>query len=170
MKKLFPILAAILLLQGCSALPVKPSAPPPPPSAFTANVAVTYGEYEITAIFTQNSIGSYILKMLTPATLEPLAIAFEGGVCTVTYDDLKFETDLKRFPQTGFGALLIEVLEDIADNTEIGTSYSEGIWTYSGSNDSGSFILTQDNATGAWLALEIESAQLKIAFSDFTSK
>ena len=167
MKRLVPLLTAIILLQGCAIFSKQPSAPPAPPTAFTADIAVTYGEYEVTAFFTQNSINSYIIKMLTPATLEPLAIAFENNACTVTYDDLKFETDLKRFPQTAFGAVMIDALSSIAKSANITSTYSDGIWTYNGTSDAGSFVLTQDNETGAWLTLNVESAQLKITFSNF---
>lgn len=169
MKKIIPLLAAILLLAGCNSLPVPPDSPPLPPVAFTADAAVTYGEYEMTANFTQNSYESFKLKMLTPSALEPLAITFEGGVCSVTYDDLKFETDLTRFPQTAFGTVLIDTLKSIAADAEVTKSYSDGVWTYSGTTDAGDFILTQSNDTGAWLTLDIESAQLKIVFSNFTT-
>ena len=167
MKKLLPFLAAILLLQGWSAVQKQPSSPPPIPAAFTADIAVTFGDYAVTALFTQNSFSDFKLKMLTPPSLEPLEISFLNDSCTVTYDNLKFETDLKRFPQTAFGSLLTDALGAAASSTDINISYADGIWTYTGTGSAGDFIFTQDNATGAWLTLTIESAQLKIVFSNF---
>ena len=170
MKKAFCIFAAMILIfaSGCEKPDVTQSkAPPPIPEAFTANLKIVYGETAMTALFTQKSFVDFTLQMLTPEILSPLALGYNDGICTVTYDGLKFETDLNRFPQVTFGALLTETITSIKDGIDVQTTYSDGIWTYKGTGERGVFVLTSDGETGAWLELSIEGAQLHVVFSDF---
>lgn len=170
MKKAFSVFAALILIfaAGCENQTITESKTPPPiPEAFTANLRIIYGDTATTAAFTQKSFEEYEVKMLTPEILSPLVLAYSGGVCTVTYDGLKFETDLNRFPQVAFGALLTESIANIREGIDIQTTYADGIWTYKGTGERGVFVLTRDAETGAWLELSIEGAQLQVIFSEF---
>ncbi len=121
----------------------------------------------MTAVFTQNSAEDFEIRFLTPEVLSPLSIAYKSGVCSVTYDDLSFETDLNRFPQTEMGTILTDAISDAVQGIDIQTTYSEGIWTYKGTGERGVFTLTRDAETGAWLELTVDGAQLNIKFFDF---
>ena len=170
MKKAFSVFAALLvfLAAGCEKQRIsEPEAPPPPPESFTSNLRISYADTEMTAAFTQKSFEEYELRMLTPEILSPLALSYKDGACTVTYDGLKFETDLNRFPQVSFGALLTETILLIKDGIDIQTTYSDGIRTYKGTGERGIFIVTRNEETGAWLELSVEGAQLHIVFTDF---
>ncbi len=170
MKRIFSVFAALILLlaAGCENQKATESAAPPPiPEAFSASLKIVYGDAVMTAALTQKSFEEFALQMLTPEILSPLSLGYKGGICTVTYDGLKFETDLNRFPQVTFGALLTEAISDIRDGINVQTTFSDGIWTYKGSGERGVFVLTRDAGSGAWLELSIEGAQLHIVFSDF---
>lgn len=170
MKKAFSVFAALLLIfaAGCENQKANdPKAPPPLPQAFSSNLRISYANTEMTAVFTQKSFEEYELRMLTPEILSPLSLNYKSGVCTVTYDGLKFETDLNRFPQVSFGALLTETLSLIKDGIDIQTTYSDGIRTYKGTGERGVFVITRNEETGAWLELSIEGAKLHAVFTDF---
>lgn len=170
MKKAFCIFAALLLIfaAGCENRGVtETKSPPPVPEAFTSNLKIVYGEAVMTAAFSQKSFNDFEFRMLTPEILSPLALGYKDGICTVTYDGLKFETDLNRFPQVSFGALLTDTISDIRDGINVQTTYADGVWTYKGTGERGVFELTRDAASGAWLELSIEGAQLHVTFSDF---
>lgn len=170
MKKAFSVFAALILIfaAGCENQKITETKTPPPlPEAFTANLKIVYGETAMTAAFTQKSFEEYEVKMLTPEILSPLILTYSNGVCTVTYDGLKFETDLNRFPQVSFGALLTESVANIREGIDVQTTYTDGIWTYKGTGERGVFVLTRDAETGAWLELSIEGAQLHVIFSEF---
>lgn len=172
MKRAFSVFAALLLLiaAGCEKQSISKDAPPPVPTSFTANIKAVYGDTEMTALFTQKSADSFEIQMLSPEILKPLALSYASDICTVTYDGLKFETDLTRFPQTAFGALLTQSLTDTAQGIDVQKTYADGIWTYTGTGERGVFVLTRNAETGAWLELEIEGAQLHVVFSDFVIK
>lgn len=170
MKKAFCVFAALMMLfaAGCENQGVSEAkSPPPVPETFTSNLKIVYGETVMTAAFSQKSFEEYELKMLTPEILSPLTLGYKDGLCKVTYDGLKFETDLNRFPQVSFGALLSEAISSIKDGIDVQTTYENGIWTYKGAGERGVFELTRNAETGAWLELSIEGAQLHIIFSDF---
>lgn len=171
MKRAFSILAAFvfLLAAGCEKQRIDETTPPAAPTAFTANLNVTFGDTEMTAKLTQNSPDSFEIQMLSPEIMESLALTYANGACTVTYDGLKFETDLSRFPQAEFGALVTQTLSDIAQDMNIQKTYSEGIWTYKGTGERGGFSLTQSGETGAWLELTVDGADLRVVFNDFTT-
>lgn len=171
MKKAFSVFAALIILfaAGCENQKISESkAPPALPESFTSNLKITYGDTAMTAVFTQKTAGEYEVGILTPEILSPLTLAYANGVCTVTYDGLNFETDLNRFPQVSFGALLSETITCIKDGIDIQSTYSDGIWTYKGTGERGVFVITRDAETGAWIELSIEGAQLHVVFSDFS--
>lgn len=169
MKKAFSVFAVSLLLltAGCSKRETPQTSPPAAPSAFTANIAVAYGDTEMTAAFTQKAAGDYEIGFLTPEALAPLSLAYRNGVCAVTYGDLSFETDLDRFPQVEMGTVLTDALSDVIEGIDVQTTYSDGIWTYTGTGERGAFTLTRDGETGAWLEFSADGAQLSVKFSDF---
>lgn len=170
MKKVFSVFAALIMLlaAGCENQKITESQTPPPiPEAFSSNLKIVYGDTSMTAAFTQKSFEEFEFRMLTPEILSPLALGYKGGICTVTYDGLKFETDLNRFPQVTFGTLLTEAISNIRDGIDVQTTFSEGIWTYKGTGERGVFVLTRDAESGAWLELSIEGAQLHVVFSEF---
>ncbi len=170
MKKAFWIFAALMLLlaAGCEKQEQKESTPPPPPTAFTAKLDVAFNGTAMTAELKQISAEEYEIQILTPEILNSLNLRYTDGICTVTYDGLKFETDLSRFPQAEFGALLTQTLTDVIQGINIQKTYSDGTWTYHGTGERGSFALTANGETGAWLSLSIDGAELKADFSEFT--
>lgn len=160
----------MIFAAGCENQKITESKTPPPiPEAFTANLKIVYGDSVITAAFTQKSFDEFSLQMLTPEILSPLALSYNNEICTVTYDGLKFETDLNRFPQVAFGTLLTESISNIRDCVDVQITYSDGIWTYKGTGERGIFVITRDAQSGAWLELSIEGAQLHVIFSDFST-
>ena len=174
MKKALSVAASIIILAlafaGCEKQLIGEKAPPPLPESFSANVEAVFDTTAITAEFVQKSLDEFSVKILSPEILTPLTVNFENGACTVIYDGLEFKSDLSRFPQTEFGRLLIQALSDIRTDLDITKTYSEGIWTYSGSSERGIFLLKRDGETGAFTEFEIEGASLHIVFKDFKTE
>lgn len=170
MKKVFSVFAALFIIfaAGCENQKITETQTPPPiPEAFSSNLKIVYGESVMTAAFVQKSFEEFELQMLSPEILSPLHLGYKSGICAVTYDGLKFETDLNRFPQVTFGALLTEAISSIRDGIDVQTTFSDGTWTYKGTGERGVFVLTRDAESGALLELSIEGAQLHVVFSDF---
>ncbi len=169
MKKAFSLFAAIFLIfaAGCEKQKSSAPTPPPAPTAFTSNLTAVYGDTEMTALLTQNAAEDFSLQFLTPEALAPLSVEYKNGACKVTYDGLMFETDLNRFPQTEIGALLVNALSDAVQGMNLQTSFADGIWTYTGTGERGTFTLTRNGETGEWLEFAADGANLKITFSDF---
>ncbi|MBQ3006276.1 MAG: hypothetical protein IJD78_01815 [Clostridia bacterium] len=170
MKKAISVFAALLLIiaAGCENQRIHETKEPPSlPETFTSKLGVSYAGTEMTAVLTQKSSEEYELRMLTPEILSPLALVYKDGVCTVTYDGLSFETDLNRFPQVSFGALLTETLSALRDGIDIQTTYSDGIQTFRGTGERGIFVITRNAETGAFIELTVEGADLHVVFTDF---
>ncbi len=171
MKRAFSVFAVILLLlaAGCEKTKKEKTLPPVPPNMFSSNLEITFADTTMTAKIAKKSADEFEIQMLSPEIMESLALTYKGGICTVTYDGLRFETDLSRFPQSEFGALLTQALFDISQDIDIQKTYSNGIWTYKGNGERGVFVLTQSAETGAWLELSIEGAKLRVIFKDFNA-
>ena len=169
MKKAFALLAAVALLMtaGCRKAATTPGTPPTAPARFSANVKAVFGEAEMTAVLTRSGETDYSLKILTPEILAPLTLHYTDGKCEVEYDELKFETDLTRFPQTEFGALLTGAMTSVCDGIDITSACADGVWTYTGTSERGVFTLTQSAESGEWLEFSVEGALLHVTFSDF---
>lgn len=169
MKRFCAVIAVLLLIisAGCKKEENIQKETVSPPSVYSANLDISFRESKMTAKLTKHSSQKYEVQMLSPEIMTPLNLIFENGVCTVSYDGLKFETDLKRFPQSEFGALLTQALIDV-DNGIITKNISEnGLTTYRGITDYGDFILIQDAKTGLWKEFSIDGASLKIIFSNY---
>lgn len=171
MKKAFSLFAAFLILfaAGCEKQ-TNPQTPPPLPSAFTANLDVSFNNISMTAVLTKNASDDYTVRMLTPEILSPLVLNYKNSGCEVTYDGLKFETDLNRFPQTEFGGLLTNALSDIEHGIDVETMISDGIVTYKGNGERGIYTITRNLKTGEILELSVEGAQLHAVFSEYKEK
>lgn len=169
MKRVCSFVAVLLLIiaAGCQKQEDNKTKSAPIPSVYSAKLDVTFGEIKMTAKLTKHSAEKYEIQMLTPEIMQPLNLIYENGTCTVTYDGLTFETDLKRFPQAEFGALLTHALSDASGNVAITTEYSDKAAIYKGVSDYGDFILIQDYETGLWKEFKIEGASLHIVFSDY---
>lgn len=174
MKKALSVAAAVLIFMftaaGCEKQIIGEKTPPPLPESFSANVEAVFDTTAITADFVQKSQDEFSVKILSPEILTPLTVEYKSGVCTLNYDGLDFKTDLSRFPQAEFGKLIIQAISDIRADIDITKTYSEGIWTYSGSSERGVFVLTRDAETGAFIEFEIEGASLHIVFKDFKTE
>ncbi len=169
MKKFCAVIAVLLLIisAGCKKEENYQQNSAPPPSVYSAKLDISFKETKMTAKLNKHSSEKYEVQMLSPEIMTPLHLIYENGICTVSYDGLTFETDLKRFPQAEFGALLTQALTDI-DGGIITKNFSEdGTVTYKGITDYGDFLLTQDAETGLWKEFSIGGASLRIIFSEY---
>lgn len=157
----------MILAAGCEKQNKTDISPPPAPAQFTSLVTVTYGKTEMTAQLTQNAAEDFTIKFLTPEALAPLLLEYKNSVCRVTYNGLTFESDINRFPQAEAGALLTGALSDAIQGMNLQTTYENGIWTYTGTGERGTFTLTRNGETGQWIDFNVSGADLKIVFSEF---
>ncbi len=170
MKKLCLIFAVITMLvaAGCekniSNQQIKQASPP---SAYSVNLDVTFKETEMKAKLIKHSSQKHEIQILSPEIMTPLSLVYENGICTVTYDGLTFETDLKRFPQAEFGALLTHALNDIDSGITTKSSTDKNTVIYKGITDYGDFSLIQDTETGLWKEFTVNGIPLRVIFSDY---
>lgn len=157
-----------LITAGCKKQTV-PNAenPAPIPDSFTAKLDIAFGDVEMEALLTKNSADDYVISILSPEIMSALELSYKGGICTVKYDGLNFETELNRFPQAEFGSLLTQAFYDIEQGLDVEVTQANGILTYCGSGERGVFVFTRDAANGNWLEFSIEGAQLNVKFSEF---
>lgn len=169
LKKAFSLFAVILVIlaAGCEKQSKADISPPPAPTQFTSLITVTYGKTEMTAQLTQKGAEDFTLAFLTPEVLSPLSLEYKNSVCRVTYDGLTFEADINRFPQAELGALLTGALSDAVQGMNLQTTCKDGIWTYTGMGERGTFTLTRNGETGQWLEFNVTGADLKVVFSEF---
>lgn len=159
-----------MLTAGCEKQKALQTSPPSFPDSFSVNMKAAFGEIEVTAELTQNAPENFVLKILSPEALSPLSLSYEDGTCSVKYNDLSFETDLDRFPQSEMGAIITHALSDAVQGIDIEVSCTDGIWTYRGNVERGSFTLTRDALTGAPIELTVGGADLHASFSDYAEK
>ena len=152
---------------GCEKQNKTDISPPPAPTQFTSLVSVTYGKSEMTAQLTQNAAEDFTIKFLTPESLAPLTLEYKNDICKVTYDGLTFEADINRFPQAEVGAILTGAISDAVQGMNLQTTYENGIWTYTGTGERGTFNLTRNGETGQWIDFNVSGADLKIVFNEF---
>ena len=169
MKKFCFVFALIFLslASGCrnqNGYEPKKSAPP---SAYSVNIDVIFKELKITGELTKHSPKNYDIKILTPDIMKPLLISYKNNICTVTYDGLEFESDVSRFPQSEFGALLTRALDDIDAETMTSSADENGNTVYKGITDYGDFRMIQDSKTGLWKEFCVDGASLNITFSNY---
>lgn len=171
MKKLCVslVIVIVLFISGCN----KDNSPQKenftPPSFNSVILDVTFKNMEMNAKLIKHSSQKYELQMLSPEIMRPLNLIYENDICTVTYDGLTFETDMKRFPQSEFGGILINSLKDIDGGIVSKTLADDGTVIYKGITDYGDFVLTCDSRTGLWNEFSVEGAELKILFKDYTT-
>lgn len=122
------------------------------------------------AKLTKHSTQKYELDVSTPEILNSLNLIYENGKCTVTYEGMTFETDLKRFPQSEIGALISQALTDTDSGITAKTVSQDGTIIYKGITDYGDFILIQDAETGLWKEFSVDGASIRIIFSDYITK
>lgn len=170
MKKLCLIFAVItiLIFSGCEkSYDNQQIKQTPSPSFHSVNLDVTFKDTEMKARLINHSSQKYEIQMLSPEIMAPLSLIYENGICTVTYDGLTFETDLKRFPQAEFGALLTHALNDIKNGITTKSSTDKNTVVYNGITDYGDFSLIQDSETGLWKEFIVNGIPLKVVFSDY---
>ena len=138
-----------------------------PPSNFSSNIDVVFGETNMKAKLSKLSEQKYSIIILTPEILNGMTLDYDNGICKVTYDGLTFETDLKRFPQSEIGTLLTQALDDSDGGLITKTVTEDGNIQYKGITDYGDYRLIQDSETGHWKEFAVDGASLKIIFSDF---
>ncbi len=138
-----------------------------PPSLYSVNLDIKFKDTEMKAELIRHSSQKHEIQMLSPEILTPLSLVYENGACTVTYDGLTFETDLKRFPQVEFGALLTHALNDIDTGITTKSSSDKTTVIHKGITDYGDFSLSQDTATGLWKEFTVNGIPLKVVFSDY---
>lgn len=172
MKKLcgFLVVLIVLLISGCNKEINQKNEAVTPPSFDSVILDVTFKSTEMSAKLTKHSPQKYELQMLSPEIMKPLNLIYENDICTVTYDGLTFETDMKRFPQSEFGGILISSLKDIDGGIISKTPADDGTIIYKGITDYGDFNLIYDKNTGLWKEFSVEGAELKIIFRDYTIK
>lgn len=169
MKKLCFVLVLVFLslASGCKNKNISDPKKTAPPSTYTANIDVSFKELKINGELTKHETNKYSIKILTPDIMKPLSITYENDICTVEYDGLEFESDVSRFPQSEFGALLTQALDDIDSETMTFSADENGDTVYKGITDYGDFRMIQDSKTGLWKEFYVDGASLKITFSDY---
>lgn len=158
-----------MLAAGCEKQKADETTPPALTTSFTAKLDVTFGDTAMTAALTQTAAEKFEIQMLSPEIMKPLMLSYSFGKCTVTYEGLKFESDVSRFPQAEFGSLVTQALTDIGQDINIQKTYADGIWKFSGTGERGVFSLTVNGETGEFLELTVDGADLKAVFSEFVA-
>lgn len=167
MKKALPLIAALILMLACGCEKQSKSvAPPPAPSSFAAELSVDFGETQMTAKLVQKNFDEFEISMLSPEIMKDLTLYYSNGECTASFGGLEFRTEANRFPQAEFGGLLTQAISAIGQNIDIQKTFDGNVWTYKGLGNRGEFTLIQNKDSGEWISFAVESADLKVEFSN----
>lgn len=172
MKRILSLIAAAVMLfaAGCEKQQKAPESSPTIPKSFSTNAEITFRDLYMTANLTVTEQNGFVVRMLTPEVLSPLEITCKNGVCTASYDGIGFSVEPDRFPQAAFVHTAAQALAYALADVELKKSVSNGIISYQGSTDSGVFVLTQDEQSGALRDLSVEGAQLHVVFKNFKTE
>ena len=171
MKKALPLIAALILMLACGCeKQSKTAVPPPAPSSFTADLSVDFGGIQMTAKLTQKNFDEFKISMLSPEIMKDLTLYYSNGECTASYGGLEFKTEANRFPQAEFGGLLTQAISAIGQNIDIQKTFDGTVWKYKGLGNRGDFTLVQNKNNGEWISFAVESADLKVEFSNIQTQ
>lgn len=172
MKRVISVSALLLLIlaAGCEKQKVSENLPVSIPSAFSAVVKGQFGEIETSAELVRNGEGDYRIDFITPEAISPLLLNYKDGKCNVTFGEISFGTDLSRFSQTEMGTFLTDSIDDTLSGLNVQSTVSDGVRTYTGTCEKGSFTLTQNEKTGTLLAFDIAQINLHLEFTEFKEK
>lgn len=171
MKKALPLIAALILMLACGCeKQSKTATPPPAPSSFTADLSVDFGGIQMTASFVQKNFDEFEISMLSPEIMTNLKLYYSNGECTASYGGLEFKTEANRFPQAEFAGLLTQAISSIGQNIDIQKTFNGNVWRYKGLGSRGEFSLIQNKDSGEWISFTVESADLKVEFSNIQTQ
>ena len=172
MKKLSALILAFVLLifAGCSKTenPKKEDEAPVVPTAYSADLYITYKNKVIEGKYTQKALGNSEIKFTSPRALNGVMIKYEGTKCTFGYAGLSLSTDLSKIPETNLGKMMIESMQSAAQDSTITKAKKDGKWIYTGENSGHEFTITQDAKTGFFEVFEMAEYELKAELRNFT--
>ena len=115
MRRCVCLLLSAGILFGLSACGAKA---PPPPSSFSADVSIVFGEARQEAALELERPGALRLSFTSPDALRGMALSLEGDTATLEYKGLQTILPTASLPGEGAAQLLNQVLLQLAQPPE----------------------------------------------------
>lgn len=143
--------------------------PPELPSAFSADMTVAFGTYEILSKvdFAPEHVE---IKFQKPDALKKMSMTYDGEAYALKYEGLSITVDARAFPETAFSVIMVQALRKGVDQDSLTVTKTQEGWLYKGMTNSGEFELIQDAQTGMLRVLRAPSLKLAIAFDNVKVK
>ena len=164
MRRLAWVLAAVMLLTGCS----RRTAAEPIGEGFSCAVEAVYRELQVRGTLTREAAGTLTMQFTAPDTLDGLTARWDGGDVTLTMHGMTFAMDPASVPESALGEEIVAAfdaaLRGEGERTKKGDTL---IVRDSGAN--GEYTLTFDAKTGQPLSLSVPGLPLTATFSAYKS-
>ena len=164
------ILAGLTLLFTVSCGKKEEQPPDQVMADISASAQVVQGDSRLSCTVTRNPEGVGVISVTQPAPLEGLCFEWKGNGYGISYHGLACEASTPFLPSTSFASAIMNALEvcESMDQLQI-QSQEDGKTVYSGSSESGPFIITVDNQDGFIEQLSMEDLQLSVNFTRQTA-
>ena len=170
MKKLFALLAAVILISATGCQKTKEAEIPPLPEQYSTAISMSYAGTDTKAVLTRNAHGAWGIDVVEPEILDPLTFSSENGETSVSLDGMPLSNESSRFPQKDLCSMLFEALEQVYSGAAVQSPVNDGNITYSGKIDGGEYTLTRNAGDGSWIRFTVNEAQADILFSEFKAQ
>lgn len=130
-----------------------------------SNAKVSFGGSEYECKISRLTDGVVSIMLQSPDDISGLTFKFSDGKYTVSYGELMCRSDSVLFPQSSFPRLIMDILSVAAVSENLMyQSCENGLYTFSGSSDSGKFSIVTDSS-GIITQIIQESTNLNVAIT-----
>ena len=158
------LLAAPILLCGCSTTDLIGRPAPDLDKAYTVTADIDVGSYSASADITRNSAGSWKVSFTEPSYLMGLELSLSDDSMTASLGDISVTADSSDV-YTLVPDIIATVLDSLTDLPAESISENEGIVTLTTTFDGDKAMVTTDTS-GELLTLRCPAQKLSVKFSD----
>lgn len=169
MRRFIPVAVAIVSVMAffaaCTFFQDKPIEPI---IDFSAAAKVTENDNVFSCEVSNTRAGVASVMLTAPDTLQGLCFKWLGGdAYSIEYNDLFCQSNTEYLPATSFASALVHVLSACSLPEQLTVKQREkAVTRFSGTCESGNFIITCDNKTHFIQKVEIEELSLIVEFQN----
>ena len=159
MKRIFPLIIALLLLCGCQTKIYSPEIP----EAFTQNATVTSGDFSYKCKICRKSDKSVNVE-ITSGRVKGLALTCYANEINVKSQNLSYSVSKDGASSLNIAAVLYDAFCCVENESAVKASKTDSGFVYKGKIPAGDFVLIQ-NPDNSYSSLSVSSAQIEILFA-----
>lgn len=157
-----------MIMSGCSTNSDIPNAQIP--TKFESNFNANFGKLEISGHISKLETGIYTFTLSSPESLENTVINCMGDKISIELDGISFEADNGTLPATGFVKSVTNSLDTASKSGNVTVTKADGYNKYYALSNTGDFYILQEQNSENVVSLVIDSADISMNFSDFSTE